>query len=53
MSIAFGVIALVAILFVLIRAPRQKSLRAEERELREYFRRRDAAEARGERFPPY
>lgn len=32
--------------------PTRPSMADEERELRAYFRRKDAAEARGERYPP-
>lgn len=40
------------LLLVLCLAPRRPSLSEEERELREYFKRKDAAEFRGERYPP-
>lgn len=48
----FAIILATAGLIVLLAWPSHPSLAEEERELREYFRRRDAAEKRGERYPP-
>jgi hypothetical protein len=41
----------VGIIAFLFAAPRTKSLREEERELLDYFRRKDAADRRGDSFP--
>lgn len=51
-TVIIAIALLVVILIVLIRAPRTPTLRDEERQLRRYFRDRDRAERRGEKFPP-
>lgn len=49
---ALLVVTILGLVVYLFRRPRQKSMAEEKRELLEYFRRRDAAEARGEKYPP-
>jgi multisubunit Na+/H+ antiporter MnhB subunit len=49
-TLSGAVLAASALVFLLL-CNRHKTLREEERELREYFRRKDAAEARGEHYP--
>lgn len=50
--LAWALPTLGLILWILWRAPRTLSSREEESLLRDYFRQRDAAERRGERWPP-
>lgn len=52
MLLALGISALIALGLLVCWLPHTPSLADEERELREYFRKRDAADRRGERFPP-
>ena len=47
-----GIVFALLLLAWLLR-PREPSLLDEKRELLEYFRQRDAAEARGEIYPPW
>lgn len=46
-----GAALMLVVMIVLLCLPTHPSMAEEERELRAYFRRKDAAEARGERYP--